>query len=244
MNSIDLFFSQHFALFDLFLIVIIALVQLALSVDNVIVLGNYYNDCPSHLRKKMVWIGIASASFLRLLVILAGSLILNSKPVLFVGSVYLIYIAIQSFFPSKKNKITLSTYFKIELVDLLFSIDSLIISFVIISIGYHATDIQSKLWLIYLGTIIGLFLTRFAALSIAQKIGAFPIFIKLANILVGLIGLTLSLKIIFDSNEKAAEIINRVSSILLLVLFMVFVGQFLALFWQKRIFYKKNESKK
>jgi YkoY family integral membrane protein len=169
-------------LLDIPRVFILAFLEIFLSADNAAVLAILCSRLPPSLQKRALFIGSLSAFFLRAGALFTLSYLLQYRFIQVLGGLYLIYIALKR--PKQGEPQTASfwkTVILIELFDLLFAIDSMVAG-----IAFINGD-RSKLWVVYVGGMIGLFAMRYAATFFLR----FPFLQKIAYLLAGLAGLKL-----------------------------------------------------
>lgn len=187
-------FGQTFSLFDLPQVLTLSFIELLLSADNAIVIGLMLQTIAKEKRKQALWIGFASAFFFRAIGLLSASFLLRYTALQLVGALYLLYICIHHFLAPKKAydaPAASSVPFwrallSIELTDLAFAIDSIIAG--VAFIGPTQQSIHPKLWIVYLGGMLGLFGICYAAQAFSYLIERFPRLEWSAYIMVGWIG--------------------------------------------------------
>jgi len=185
--------EQTFAFSDLPRILILAFLEVLLSADNAVVLGVLSHSLPAPLRRKALFIGIASAFLFRLAAILGIAFLLDSIWFQLLGGAYLIYLSIRYIAKQRKtlHLKPLPSFWKtvllIELLDLVFAIDSIVAGVAFINNAF------SKLWIVYLGGMIGLIGMRYAAAFFSSLIDRFPHLERSAYLMVGWIGIKLCL---------------------------------------------------
>ncbi len=194
-------FGQTFEYSDLARLGALAFIEMLLSADNAVVLGLLAHALPEKLRKKALFIGLASAFFLRAAALLAISFLIRYRWLQLIGAAYLIYIAIHHFLKRRSKTILppsaigfWKTVLLIELFDVAFAIDSIIAGLVFIastpSIG---AAIHPKLWIVYTGGMIGLIGVRYAADLFSSLLTKFPRLESSAYLMVAWIGAKLAL---------------------------------------------------
>lgn len=193
--------GQTFAFTDLFSLFFLIFLEILLSADNAVVLGFLTQKLPEHLRKKALYIGFLSAIFLRALALILLVFFIHLVWVQILGGLYLIYLSYRHFFSSEKKKKSIAhsfasfgkTVLMIECFDFLFAIDSILagVAFITPSVPSHGIIGSEKLWIVYLGGIIGAFAMRYAALLFAKLLHRFPRLEKSAHLMIGWIGLEL-----------------------------------------------------
>ena len=186
-------FDQSFTFVDVPSIFTLTLLELLLSADNAVVLGVVTHALPKEQRKKALYIGVISAFFLRVGALLLIAILLKSKWVQILGGLYLFYLSIRYFYQRKKKvefKPQLSFWkavVLIELLDLLFAIDS-----IIAGVAFINEDLP-KLWIVYFGGMLGLLGMRYAANIFSRLMDRLPRLEMTAYMIVGWIGVKLGL---------------------------------------------------
>lgn len=197
-------FGQSFDLLDLARIGFLALLEILLSADNAIVLGLLVRRLPENLRKRALFIGLVSSFVLRGAALFAASLLLQASWVQCIGGLYLIYLSLTHFRSRSKPKThtdipTASGFWKtvalVELYDLAFAIDSIVVAVAFISEIPSSGPINPKLWIVYTGACIGILFIRFAAKWFSSLIDRFPRMEAAAYLMIGWIGLKLALRL-------------------------------------------------
>ena len=186
-------FDQSFTFVDVPSIFTLTLLELLLSADNAVVLRVVTHALPKEQRKKALYIGVISAFFLRVGALLLIAILLKSKWVQILGGLYLFYLSIRYFYQRKKKvefKPQLSFWkavVLIELLDLVFAIDS-----IIAGVAFINEDLP-KLWIVYFGGMLGLLGMRYAANIFSRLMDRLPRLEMTAYMIVGWIGVKLSL---------------------------------------------------
>lgn len=193
-------YGQVFELSDIVRVIGLVFIELALSADNAIVLGLLVHSLPHHLRGKALYIGVFSAFILRGLALLAISFLLANSWIRLLGAAYLIYLSARHFLqkaqdPSEPKKSTSfwKTVMHIELFDLAFAIDSILAG--VAFIGPTTSVIHPKLWIVYMGGMLGLLGMRYAATFFTSLIDRFPRLSVSAHLMIAWIGLELAIHV-------------------------------------------------
>ncbi len=178
---------------DLPAIFTLAFIEIVLSADNAIVLALLTRALPPRLRSKALYAGLASAFLFRAAGLFGVAFLLEFAWIQLLGALYLIYLAIHHFTtrPRAESHSTgvatfWGTVLLIELYDLAFALDSLVA-------GVAFVDSPSKIWIVYVGGIIGLVAVRIASDLFSRIIDAFPRLEPAAYLMVGWVGLKLGL---------------------------------------------------
>lgn len=189
------------------LVVLIGL-EVVLSADNAVVMAVMVKGLKPEKQKKALFYGLLGAMILRFSALFVISLLVDMWYVQALGAVYLIYLAIKHFIPSRKQKKVShtnekepsfwGTVIKVELSDIAFAIDSILAAaaLVITLPNTHTFNIGGmdgwKFIVMFLGGFVGLLCIRFAATRIVRWLGIYPVLEKAAFILVGWVGIKLA----------------------------------------------------
>lgn len=225
-------FDQIFALTDAPRVIALTFIEIILSVDNAIVLGMLVHALPVLMRKKALYLGLVSAFFLRAIALFFASFILQSHWLEALGGIYLVYLGSYAYFrkknPQKEFSPTKSfwkTVVLIEVFDLIFAIDSIIAGIAFIAGNIIPTGtIHPKLWIVYVGGMLGVIAIRYAADLFSHLIERFPNLAKSAHLLVAWIGLKLCV-LVFLPHLPGLEIL----------FWTVFCLILLSGFWRKKL---------
>ncbi len=106
-----MFWGQTYTHQDLFVVLLLVLLEGLLSIDNALVLGLLAKRVPKHLRGRALTYGLVGAFVFRFIAVATASYLLKWHVVKLVGGGYLIYIAVKHlFFESQEDSgVTLST---------------------------------------------------------------------------------------------------------------------------------------
>jgi YkoY family integral membrane protein len=191
-------FGQTFDLTDIPRVGALALLEIFLSADNAIVLGVLAHALPEKLRVKALYIGLISAFFLRAGALLIVSFLLRYPWLQLLGGAYLIFLSVQQLLKKRKQPEFPSptsfwkTVLLIELFDLAFAVDSIVAGVAFIASKEPSPNyFHPKLWIVYVGGMIGLGGIRYAADLFSRLMLRFPRLELSAYLLVGWIGLKL-----------------------------------------------------
>lgn len=182
-----------FEITDIARVFALSFLEIALSADNAVILGVLSRGLPVHLRQKALAIGILSALISRAALLFAVVYIFEYPIIQILGGLYLIYLSIRYFFrappETKKTHSFWKTVILIELIDIVFAIDSMVAGVAFIDAN------MSKIWIVYLGGLIGLIGIRFAANMFTNLIQRFPRLEMSAFLVVGLVGIKLQFSV-------------------------------------------------
>ena len=188
---------------DIFSVLFLALLEITLSADNVIILALLIARLPSSLRPKALLIGTLSAFVFRGLALFFIQRLIEHEWVELVGAVYLIYLSLRYFAKKGGQSITphggnnfWKTILLIELFDLAFAVDSILagVAFVTTNVTSH---LASKIWIVYTGGMLGLIGIRYTSHLFSNLLYQFPRFQRSAYLMIGWIGLKLGYYTLF-----------------------------------------------
>ncbi|MBP2000843.1 YkoY family integral membrane protein [Paenibacillus shirakamiensis] len=176
-----------------------------LSADNALVLAVLVKHLPKDQQKKALFYGIIGAYIFRFIAISIGTFLVKITWVKIAGGLYLLWIACSNLFDLEVRWARLGnipvlpfiakkadeedgvenkgagfwrTVLTVELMDIAFSIDSVIAAF----------GISDKVWVLFLGGILGVLMMRGVAQVFLRLIERFPELEKAAFILIIIIG--------------------------------------------------------
>ncbi len=167
-----------------------------LSCDNALVLAVLVNKLPKHQQKKALLYGIWGAYFFRFVAIGLGTYLVKITWVQILGAGYLLWMA-GKFFLSKSNheeeedaEVKISgfwvklvgpfwaTVIAVELMDITFSVDSILAAFAM----------SSEVWVLFVGGLLGILMMRGVATIFIKLLDKYPELEASAYILIALIG--------------------------------------------------------
>jgi YkoY family integral membrane protein len=193
--------TQTFSWVDIPFVVILFFIELLLSSDNAAALGVLVRDLPLGLRNKALFTGLVSGLLLRALGIIFASFLIRLFWIQMAGGLYLIYIAYnhvrglhQSSSPTIKKRSFWGVVCLVEFTDLLFAIDSILAAFALAALYYPYEVFPHKLWVIYVGGIIGAAMMRFWTTWFIRLMDRHPRLEKVIFFIVGWMGV----KLIFE----------------------------------------------
>ncbi|AKG33355.1 TerC family protein [Paenibacillus durus] len=188
------------------IILSLVLLEGLLSADNALVLAVLVKHLPKDQQKKALFYGILGAYVFRFLAISIGTFLVKITWVKIVGGIYLLWIALSNLFElevkwarianiplipyigkkgdEEEEEIQNKTYgfwrtvLTVELMDIAFSVDSVIAAF----------GVSSEVWVLFLGGILGVLMMRGVAQVFLKLIEKFPELEKSAFILIIIIG--------------------------------------------------------
>ncbi|MCL6574112.1 MAG: DUF475 domain-containing protein [Bacillus sp. (in: Bacteria)] len=158
-----------------------------LSADNALVLAVMVKHLPKEQKKKALFYGIIGAYLFRILAIGLGVSLIKIAWVKIIGGHYLLWIVLQNFMQKNKEEEEVinkkmgfwSTVLAVELMDIAFSLDSVITAF----------GVSNQVWVLFLGGMLGILMMRGIAQLFLALIEKVPEFETTAFILIAIIGI-------------------------------------------------------
>ncbi|HEU4962924.1 MAG TPA: TerC family protein [Bacilli bacterium] len=155
-----------------------------LSADNALVLAVMVKHLPKQQQKKALFYGILGAYIFRFLAIGLGTYLVSFTPVKILGALYLFYIAYKGLKGEEgddegenKQFSFWKTVLLVELMDIAFSIDSVVAAF----------GLSNEVWVLFLGGILGVLMMRGVAQVFLKLIDKYPELETTAFILIAII---------------------------------------------------------
>jgi YkoY family integral membrane protein len=188
-------FGQTFAWPDLSVALFLVLLEGLLSADNALVLALMVRHLPGKLQRKALLYGLGGAFVFRLLAILTVGWIINLWWLQAIGALYLAWLFARHFWiqsqtqgikPKPAERTFWRTVVAVELADIAFAIDSVVAAVALV----RGPD---KIWVVYLGAVLGVVLLRFAATVFVSLLARFPVLEHMAYALVGWVAVKLCL---------------------------------------------------
>jgi YkoY family integral membrane protein len=185
--------EQTFSFSDLPKVFFLSFLEIILSVDNVIIITMLIARLPEKLHKKAFLIGSVSAICLRAGAILSLSVLVQYHWVQGIAAAYLLYLSISHFCFQRKSSLRSQTsslwktIILIELFDLVFALDSILAGMAFIT-SDQSGFLYSKLWIVYVGGVIGLLGIRYLSHLLSKVLRLFPRMESSAHVMIGWIG--------------------------------------------------------
>ncbi len=177
----------------LFIVLTLVVLEGLLSADNALVLAILVRHLPRDQRKKALRYGIWGAFIFRLIAILLAKQLRRFWPFRLAGGLYLCYVSVAHFLSHQQGEPELKevskkgfwgTVVAVEITDIAFSVDSIL----------AAVAMSDKVWVVYLGGVLGIITMRFVAGGFLRLLDLFPRLETAAYLLVAWIGIKLSLE--------------------------------------------------
>jgi YkoY family integral membrane protein len=198
-----------------------------LSLDNALVLAILVSHLPTDRYYKLgpfkmsiqqwaLTAGIFGAYFFRTIAIVLGTYLIQFWTLQLLGGGYLLWLGYEHFFAGRVERSEISAYgkgfwatvIKVELMDIAFSIDSIL----------AALGLSKKVWVILMGGVIGILCMRLVAGVFIRLIERFPLFKHTGYALVALIGYRLVSEVDWVHFSKLFAYLGSVGVGVLLVL--------------------------
>lgn len=203
------------------IILALLLLEAVLSFDNAAILAAMVRRLPLKDRRKALLYGLIGAYVLRVAAILVAAWLIKNEWLKLVGGAYLVFLFGKHYWHFVRHRpehghrpiggdpflvrlgvpMFVATIIQIELVDLAFAIDQ-----VIVAVGF--TDV---LGLIIVAAMIGILFLRIAAAYLARVMDWLPILEHMAYVAVGYVGVKLILLHSFFNDGHGYHIPNQVS---------------------------------
>ena len=181
---------------DFFTIALLVLLEGLLSADNALVLAILVLGLPRQQQRKALRYGIIGAFVFRILATLLAVQLIAFGWVKLVGAGYLLYLTFKHFFghggteerrsiPQARPAFGLSAFWatvvKVELTDIVFAIDSILV----------AVAMSSKTWVIIAGGIFGIITMRLVIGQLLTVVRRYPALVDGAFIIIAWVGIKL-----------------------------------------------------
>jgi len=187
---------MHIQLSDLFTVGLLVVLEGLLSADNALVVAVMILGLPRRQQKMALRYGLIGAFAFRIAATLLAVYLIRLSFVKLLGGLYLIYLTYQHFFRSgdaeERSKprparpwLGLSalwgTVVKVELVNIAFSVDSILV----------AVAISSKTWVVLTGGLLGIVAMRMVIAQLLAIVRRYPTLVDGAFIIIAIVGLKL-----------------------------------------------------
>ena len=181
---------------DFFTIALLVLLEGLLSADNALVLAILVLGLPRQEQRKALRYGIIGAFVFRILATLLAVQLIAFGWVKLVGAGYLLYLTFKHFFghggteerrsiPQARPAFGLSAFWatvvKVELTDIVFAIDSILV----------AVAMSSKTWVIIAGGIFGIITMRLVIGQLLTVVRRYPALVDGAFVIIAWVGIKL-----------------------------------------------------
>ncbi|HEY5618120.1 MAG TPA: hypothetical protein VIK60_09245 [Vicinamibacterales bacterium] len=209
-------------------ITISALVALEglLSADNALVMAIMVLGLPRNQHHKALRYGLIGGFVFRIVATLLAVYLIRVAWVKLAGGLYLLYLTYSHFWghkegedrraaPKAKPWLGLSAFWatvlKVELVNLAFSIDSILV----------AVAMSPKMWVVMTGGLLGIVALRLVVGHLITLVERYPALVDGAFVIIAWIGVKLCLDYLHTASYTALEIPHWLSLTLIVVIFIV-----------------------
>ena len=219
---------------DFITIALLVALEGLLSADNAMVLAVLVLGLPKHEQRKALRYGILGAFVFRTIATLLAVYLIRLGWVKLAGAGYLLYLVYQHFFrsggaasrrtpPRAHPAMGLSAFWatvvKVELTDIVFAIDSILV----------AVAMSSKTWVILTGGILGIIAMRLVIGRLLSLVQRYPPLVDGAFVIIAWVGLKLIVEYLHTEGHIGWEIPKTLSLGLIVVIFIV------AFFYARRV---------
>jgi YkoY family integral membrane protein len=214
-----------FELQDLATIGVLVLLEGLLSADNALVMAIMVLGLPRADHQKALRYGLVGGFAFRVLATLLAAYLISVAWVKLVGGLYLVYLTAVHFKsrqqgshgnapPKAKPMLGLSAFWstvvRVEVVNLAFSIDSILV----------AVAMSRKTWVVVLGGILGIVAMRIVAGQLIELIRKYPAIVDGAFVIIGWVGLKLLLEYLHQIHWIGWEVPKTISLGAIAVIFL------------------------
>ena len=211
---------------DLVTIALLVALEGLLSADNAMVLAVLVLGLPRQDQQKALRYGILGAFAFRSIATLLAVYLISLSWVKLAGAAYLLYLAAQHFMqqggaeqrrtPAKATSMLglspfWSTVVKVELTDIVFAIDSILV----------AVAMSSKVWVILTGGILGIVMMRMVIGQLLAIVQRYPPLVDGAFVIIAWVGTKLVFEYLHSAGYVAFEIPRWIALGLIVVIFAV-----------------------
>jgi len=211
---------------DLLTVGLLVVLEALLSADNALVVAVMILGLPRRQQKKALRYGLVGAFGFRILATLLAVYLIRLAFVKLLGGLYLVYLTYQHFFQSgdaeERSKPRLArpwlglsalwgTVVKVELVNIAFSVDSILV----------AVAMSSKTWVVLTGGLIGIVAMRVVIAQLLAIVRRYPTLVDGAFIIIAIVGLKLLSEYAVAMNWIHFEMPKWLSLAIIAVVFLV-----------------------
>ena len=219
---------------DLLTIGLLVLLEGLLSADNALVMAIMVLGLPKREHKKALRYGLVGGFAFRIVATLLAVYLIRLSWVKLLGGLYLLYLSYSHFWsgqteeerrsaPPAKPWLGMSAFWgavvRIELVNLAFSIDSILV----------AVAVSPKLWVVVTGGILGIVAMRLVVGQMIAVIERYPALVDGAFVIIAWVGVKLIIEYLHAAGLVAFEIPQWLSLGLIIVIFIA------AFIWAQQI---------
>jgi len=183
---------------DLLTVGLLVILEGVLSADNALVLAILVLSLPKGDQQRALRYGMIGAFAFRLLAVLLAAYLMRMGWVKLAGGAYLAYLVVHHFWNRTSGAHAAivparpmlgltpfwATVVRVELVDLAFSVDSILV----------AVALSPKLWVVVTGGILGIVMMRLVAGQMIALIRRYPALVDGAFVIIGWVAIKLALE--------------------------------------------------
>jgi len=210
---------------DLLTVGLLVLLEGLLSADNALVMAIMVLGLPKREHKKALRYGLVGGFAFRIVATLLAVYLIRLAWVKLLGGLYLLYLSYGHFWsgqteeerrtpPQAKPWLGLSAFWgavvRIELVNLAFSIDSILV----------AVAVSPKLWVVVTGGILGIVAMRLVVAQMIAVIERYPALVDGAFIIIAWVGIKLVLEYLHAEHLVPFEVPQWASLSLIVIIFV------------------------
>jgi len=215
-----------FELSDIFTVGILIVLEGLLSADNAMVMAVMVLGLPRQHRNKALKYGLVGAFGFRFVTTLVAFWLIRVAFAKMIGGLYLLYLPYQHFWggresaeerrtpPKAKPWLGLSAFWatvvKVELMNLVFSIDSIL----------AAVAMSPKMWVVLSGGILGIIAMRIVVGQLLALIQRYPAIVDGAFIIIAWVGIKLLVEYLHAEHLVPFEVPQWASLTLIVVIFL------------------------
>jgi YkoY family integral membrane protein len=187
--------SQTFQVRDLAAIAALVVLEALLSADNALVLAMMVRHLPKREQGHALFYGLAGAFVFRLIAIVFAAYILKQWWLQALGAIYLVGVPVNHFAKAARRRGSPEkepakasfwmTVLAVEFTDVAFAADS-----VLAGVTFVDNKVD-KLWVVFVGAMIGVILLRFAAARVIRLLEKYPLLDGVAYSIVAWVGIKL-----------------------------------------------------
>ena len=219
---------------DFVTIALLVALEGLLSADNAMVLAVLVLGLPKKQQRKALRYGIIGAFSFRTIAVLLAVYLIRLGWVKLIGAAYLMYLVYNHFSggetaeqrrsaPPAQPAFGLSAFWatvvKVELTDLVFAIDSILV----------AVAMSPKTWVILTGGILGIVMMRLVIGQLLALVERFPLLVDGAFVIIAWVGVKLLVEYLHSAGYVAFDIPKWLSLGLIVVIFGIALGYSLML---------------
>ena len=217
---------MHVQLSDLLTVGLLVILEGLLSADNALVVAVMILGLPRRQQKMALRYGLLGAFAFRIVATLLAVYLIRLAWVKLLGGLYLVYLTYQHFFQSgdaeqrskprpAKPWLGLSalwgTILKVELVNVAFSVDSILV----------AVAISSKTWVVLTGGLLGIVAMRIVIAQLLVIVRRYPTLVDGAFVIIALVGAKLLIEYASAMNWIHYEMPKWLSLGLIAITFLI-----------------------